>query len=332
MTEHVPVRWGILGTANIARGAFLPGLRAAGGGIPFAVAGRDLQRTQAFASANEIEHAMEGYETLLADDRVDAVYIPLPNSLHAEWTIAALESEKVVFCEKPLTDSLASTERVVNVARERAGMLWEAFVFPFAEQASRLRSLIAENSIGDVREVQATYHFKINNRENIRLSADLGGGALMDVGCYNVRLARFVFEAEATGASTVATWAPEEVDEEMTGVVDFPGDRRLLFSCGMRRPVDTLARVIGTEGQIRLANPYHPKAADMLELYDENGELKDRFEGSSQPSFAAAIRHIHRVLWGEESPQYLAQEDALGNALAMELMTRSAHSGKYERS
>lgn len=331
MTNPDSINWGILSTANIGRSAFLPALRAAGGGMAYAVAGRDAERTRKFAADNGIANPWVGYESVIESDDIDAVYIPLPNSMHAKWTIAAIRSGKAVLCEKPLTDSLSETQRVLGEAHEAAGLLWEAFVFPFGEQMRRVQDLIAAGEIGEVAEVQSTFHFAIGNRHNIRLSPELGGGALLDVGCYCVSFARLVFAADIAGGMAVATWAPEGVDEEMDGVLSFSSERRLLFSCGMRRQGNTFTRILGTEGEIRLTNPFHPHPNDTVELRPVVGEVSQHGAANEEPSFTPAIRHIHRVLRGEESPRHLATQDALGNAVAMDLLARSARSGRYER-
>lgn len=331
MTDSSVVRWGILSTANIAKGSFLPALRAAGGGVAAVVAGRDRERAQAFADANGVERAVEGYDALIADDSIDAIYNPLPNALHAQWTIAALEAEKAVLCEKPLTERLEETDRVLAVARERAGLLWEAFVYPWRRQTARLMEIIRAGTIGEVREIAGTFHFTPSVRENnIRFSADLGGGALLDVGCYPISVARFVLGAEAVGALATATMAPEGVDEEIRGILDFPAGRRLIFSCSMNLPQNTVMQILGTEGQIQLTNPYHPGPSDTLSVQSGEDSFVERFEDETGPSFTGAVRHIHSVLRGQQSPQHTATEDAGGNAVAIDLVFRSARSGRYE--
>src|SRR5215471_14236339 len=198
------VRWGVIGTAGIARKNFLPAVREAGGQAA-AVAGRDADRTSTWARDNAVDRAVVGYQPLIDDPGVDALYIPLPNALHAQWTIRALRAGKPVLCEKPLTGSLAETEQVLAVARETGTPLWEAFVFPFHDQMRRLRELIADGVIGELREIQSNFHFLMTRRDtNIRMSAELAGGALLDVGCYPVRLARDLFAAEHTSAWATA--------------------------------------------------------------------------------------------------------------------------------
>src|ERR1035438_9175902 len=191
MTVTGQVRWGIVGTAKIARTAFLPGLRVAGG-VAAAVAARDLARAQDYAHANVIGRAIEGYQNLIDDPDVDALYIPLPNGLHAEWTIQALRAGKPMLCEKPL------------------------------------RGLLADGAIGELREIQSNFHFMMSGSVNIRLSRALEGGAVNDIGCYPVRLARELFGDEHESAWATARWGGDGVDVDTQGSLGFPGGRQLL--------------------------------------------------------------------------------------------------------
>jgi len=310
-------RWGIIGTANIARGAFLPALRAAGG-VPAAVAGRDLARAEQYAQANGVERAVQGYEALIDDPGIDALYIAVPNSLHAQWTVSALQAGKPVLCEKPLSGLLADTERVLDVAKRTGTLLWEAFVFPFNEHLRHVRELLDGGAIGELREIQSDFHFRVTRPDNIRLSADLQGGALRDVGCYPVRLAQEFF------GEHVSAWAACEpggidqgVDIETWGALGYPGGRRLLLSCGMRRSYDTFSRLIGTTGQIHLSNPFHPGPGDQVTAYPDRGEPSEWTPDVSEPSFTRALRHINAVLAGTEQPRLLALQTSLTTARAL---------------
>lgn len=320
MTVSDPVRWGILSTAGIARGAFLPALRAAGNGTAAAVASRSLERADAWAREQGVERALGSYEELIEDESIEAVYIPLPNHMHAEWTIAALRAGKTVLCEKPMCLTAEETEQVLEVARESKAHLWEAFVFPFHPQTHRLQEIIAAGEIGEVVEVQSSFHFFTSNRaKNIRFVPEIGGGALYDVGCYCVRLGRLVLGEDAADGDGLALWAPEGVDESSQCVLAFPNGGRLVFSCGMTRPFDAFSRVIGSEGEVRLTNPFHPAAHDTLEV--RRGDER-RTEPSEQdvPSFTQAVRHIGEVVRGRAAPEHLAVDEALGNAAAIDLL------------
>jgi len=320
MSASQAPRWGIMGTANIARAAFLPGLRAAGG-VPAAVAGRDPARTAQYADDHGIERAIAGYQNMIDDPDVDVLYIALPNSLHAEWTIRALDAGKPVLCEKPLCGVLADTERVLAAARRTGTLLWEAFVFPFNEHMGHVAALVAGGAIGELREIQSDFHFLVTRPGNIRLSADLQGGALRDVGCYPVRLAQEFFGQHASA------WAAREmagsgVDIETWGSLGYEGGRRLLLSCGMRRGYDTFSRLIGTAGQIHVSNPFHPGPGDHVTLYPDRGEPAPWQPAAAEPSFTAALRHVNAVLRGTDRPRLLAVDTSLATARALHDLAR----------
>jgi len=322
------VRWGILGTANIARNLFLPSLQEAGGD-PAAVAGRDSIRTAEWAAANGIGRAITGYRDLVDDPDIDALYIPLPNALHGEWTTIALEAGKPVLCEKPLTGSAAQTERVLAVARATGTPLWEAFAFPFHDQMARLRRILADGAIGDLREIQSDFHFLMSDPQtNVRMFTDLEGGALLDVGCYPVRLARDLFGAEHEGAWARAEFAPGGVDRATWGCLDFPGGRHLYLSCGFGRADDTFTRLLGTGGQIHVTNPFHPCARDTFVVWQaDRSPATHRAIGPYRQSFTPLIRHIQAVIRDEEEPRLLAADTALGSARALHDLAVSSRQG-----
>jgi predicted dehydrogenase len=322
------VRWGILGTAGIAESAFLPALRETGDGVAVSVGSRDLERGRVWADEQSVARAVEGYDAVIADPDVEAVYVPLPNGLHADWTIAALEAGKTVFCEKPLCGTVEDTERVLAAARSAPGFLWEAFVFPFHEQMERVRELLAAGTIGRVREIQSRFHFVLDDPNDIRFFADLAGGSIQDVGCYPIRLARLLFDAEPDPSRALADaeWTPGGADTEMWGALVFPGDRRLVFSCGFRSGYDTLTRVLGTEGEIRMTGPFHPDPEDEVVVVRDGKMERQPATTSGEMSFTPAIRHIHRVVRGLEEPRHLAVDEAMGNAEAIAALLGSARS------
>ncbi|MEU8278635.1 Gfo/Idh/MocA family protein [Microbispora bryophytorum] len=312
------VRWGVLGTAGIAARAFLPALREAGGGTAAVVAGRDLSRAEEYAARNGVARAVRGYEAVIEDPSIDAVYIPLPNALHAQWTVAALEAGKAVLCEKPLCLTAEEAGNVIEVARRSARPLWEAFVFPFHPQTARLRGLLAEGAIGELREIWSSFNFTMEGTEDIRLDPALGGGALYDVGCYPVRLAHLLFGGDAVDGHAVADKSEAGVDLETAGVLEFDSGR-LMLSCSFALPFTTYTRLVGTGGEIRLSNPFHPEPHDGLEVWRE-GRLVARHEPGEGTAFSWGIRHIHEVLRGEAEPRHTAADDSLGTARSLDLL------------
>lgn len=323
MTGAAQVRWGIIGTANIARAVFLPGLRQAGGDAA-AVAGREAGRTGQFARDNGIGRGVAGYQALVEDPDIDALYIPLPNSLHAEWTIRALEAGKPVLCEKPLCGTLPDTERVLASARQTGTLLWEAFAFPFHAQLAQLRRLIADGVIGDLMEIKSNFHFPVTRPDNIRLSRELEGGALLDVGCYPVRLAAELFGAAHESAWATASRGGQGVDVDTWGVLGYPAGRRLLLSCGFGRSYDAFTTLEGTAGQIHVTNPFHPGPDDSYVVKAGRDEPRRYQAAPEELSFTALTRHINAVLRGEEEPRLLAADTTLPVARALHDLTEAA--------
>jgi predicted dehydrogenase len=313
------VRWGILGTANIARGQFLPGLREAGGGRAALVASRDLGRAEAFAGDHGVDRGVADYAAVVESPDIDAVYVALPNSLHAEWTIRALRAGKAVLCEKPLCVGAAPTAAVLDAARALPGaLLWEAFVFPFQAQHQRLVTLLADGAIGDLTEIISAFHFRMGRPDgNIRLSAELGGGALADVGCYPIRLGHELFGPQPDQAAAGSAVVAGEVEVDAAAIVA-AGTRRLVLTCGFQRSYDTFTQVLGEQGQLHLANPFHPAPADPLTVLRPGAEPVTEYPTTDERSFTAALRHIHAVLRGETAPEHTAADSALATARTLE--------------
>jgi predicted dehydrogenase len=320
------VRWGIVSTANIARGQFLPALRQAGG-VAAAVAGRDEARTREYARANEIGRAITGYDQLIADPDIDVLYVALPNALHAEWTIRALEAGKPVLCEKPLSGRLPDTERVLAAAHRTGTLLWEAFVFPFQPQLQEIRNLLAGGAIGELTEIKSNFHFLLRNPANIRMSAELEGGALLDVGCYPVRLGQELLGPDYESAWAHAVLAEGGIDVDSWGVLNYPGGRRLMLSCGFGRSPDTFTTLEGSDGQLRITNPFHPGPGDSYQLVAAGAEPRTFPAPAAERSFTAAIRHINAVLTGAEPPRQLAVDTSLPTARALADLAASAGAG-----
>jgi predicted dehydrogenase len=329
------VRWGILGAANIAAWQFIPAVRASRRGALVAVAARDAARAREFAARHGIPRAHAGYEALLADPEVDAVYIALPNALHAAWTEAAARAGKHVFCEKPFAANAPEAARAV-AACEAAGVLcMEAFVYRYHPQTQRLERWLREGAIGTVRTVHAAFHFVLGGerrRTDIRMQAALAGGALMDVGCYAVNWLRLVFGEEPQQATAVAVWDPERgVDTQLVGMLHFSGGRAGTLSCGFDMPGTVATRVVGTEGEIVVSQPYHPRGQEATVALRRLGQAEEVYrDARDEPPFLAAVEHFHDCLLDGRPPRLTAR-DAIGNMAAIDALLRSARAGGATR-
>ncbi|HEX3593402.1 MAG TPA: Gfo/Idh/MocA family oxidoreductase [Pseudonocardiaceae bacterium] len=313
-------RWAVLGTANIAARAFLPAMRTAGGEA-VAVGSRDPGRAANWARENHVGRAVT-YEEAIAACDVDAIYIAVPNDQHVHWAGVAAASGKAVVCEKPLGLDAAEVDRLL--AQVGDARLWESFVFPFHPQTALLAELCApEGPIGGVREIISEFHFRVLRQDNIRWNAGLGGGALLDVGCYPIRLARLLFGAEPIGAAAEQVTSESGVDAEFAAVTVFPGDQRLIFSVGMRRFPSTYTRVLGDDAELRVSNPFHPTENDTVQLW-RGGKLERTWTADPRRAFQHAIEHVGAVVAGTEQPRHLAATDAPGNARALDLVRAAA--------
>lgn len=321
--DQAPVRWGILGTAHIAAGNFLPSLRAAGGGIAQAVASRSLAAARDFADRHGVLRAVEGYGELLEAGDIDAIYVPLPNGMHAEWTIAGLRAGKAVLCEKPLACSLAEAEDILAVARDTGGLLWEAFVYPFHQQTRRLLEIVESGELGRVGEIRSVFNAQIPNPEDARWDPSLAGGALNDLGCYCIHFASTVFAETPSRARAMETLTERGVDLTTQGILEYPSGRRLTFSCSFDFIWEAGATISGTDGLIHITNPFHAREGDYIEIVRGDRREREAYP-STAPTFTAALRHINAAIRGDEEPLHLAIHDTLPAATGMELVRRDA--------
>ena len=314
MTE---TRWAVLGSANIAAKAFLPAMRAAGGRA-VVVGSRNPDRAREWADANQVERVAD-YDGALGASDVDAVYIALPNHEHTAWAARAASTGRAVLCEKPLGVDATDTGRLLaGISADT--LLWEAFVFPFHPQTALLRSQL--DRLGRVREIVSEFHFTAPDPGNIRWQAGLGGGALLDVGCYCVRLARLLFGSEPVDVAARAFTA-HGVDAEVAAIVDFPAEQRLVMSVGMRGAPSTYTRIIGDQGELRVANPFHPRP-DSTVQFCADGDVVEQWTADPRPAFQCGVEHVQAVVRGEQEPRHLAGTDSFGNARTLDLIAAAA--------
>jgi xylose dehydrogenase (NAD/NADP) len=314
----VGLRLGLLSTAHI-NAKLVAGARLVDEVDVVAVASRDLARASEQASSLEIPSALGSYEELLSDPDVDAVYISLPNSMHAEWTIRALEAGKHVLCEKPLTRKVADAERAFDAA-ERAGRhLMEAFMYRHHPQTSRLAQLVEEGAIGGLRLVRTAFSFTVDKPTNIRLLAEFDGGALMDVGCYCVSGARLL-AGEPDQVQGEQVLGQGGVDVRFAGTMRFARDVIGQFDCGLDLPVRDELEVIGSEGSIFLDDPWHARSP-VIELRRDSET--ERIEVEPADSYQLELENLSDAIRGEATP-LLGRDDAVGQARAIEALYRSA--------
>ena len=315
------VKWGILSTADINR-KVIPGAHASQQVDLIAVASRDLGRAQEYAREWEIDRAYGSYEALLEDADVEAVYISLPNTLHCEWSIRAVEAGKHVLCEKPMSRHVVDVESAFDAAEKAQRILMEAFMYRHNPQTKRLGQLVDERAIGDVRLVRSCFSYSLYDAENIRLRTEVEGGSLMDVGCYCVSGSRLlggepehVYGQQLVGASGT--------DWVFTGTMRFPGDVFALFDCGTALPERDELEVIGTDGSLFLDDPWHC-LEPVIELRRDDG--MERIELERADSYRLELENLSDAIRGTTDP-LLGREDAVGQARTIEALYESAVTG-----
>ena len=251
------LRWGILSTSRIATEKVIPGLRRATRCEVVAIGSRDEARAEAVAERHGIPRVYGSYEALLADPDVDAVYVPLPNHLHADWTLAAARAGKHVLCEKPLALTSAEAERMVEGCRVAGVTLMEAFMYRLHPSWVAVRELVTGGRIGRLVAVESWFSYYNDDPEDIRNVAAFGGGALYDIGCYSVNLSRMLFGGEPTGVRAAIVRDPTSgVDVLTSGILEFEGGVAT-FSCSTRAEPDQRVEVYGTAGRIGVGIPFN---------------------------------------------------------------------------
>ena len=312
------VRWGLLSTAHINE-KVLAGAAESNRVDVIAVASRDAARAEAYARERGIERAYGTYEELLADPDVEAVYISLPNSLHVEWSIRALEAGKHVLCEKPLDRRPTEVERAFDAAERAGRILMEAFMYRHNPQTAKLTELVDGGAIGRLRLVRAAFSFPLKDEGNVRLDAALDGGALMDVGCYCVSGARLLAgEPERVYGEQVV--GPSGVDTRLTGLLRFPDEVIAEIDCALDLPERDELEAIGEEGSIFLDDPWHCQTPVLRVRRAEGEEL---VEVEAADSYRLELENLSDAVRGEAQP-LLGRADALGQARAIDGLYRSA--------
>ncbi len=314
-------KWGIISTAHINR-LVLAGARESDRVEMVGVASRDQVRAEAYAREHGIERAYGSYEALLEDPDIEAVYISLPNSLHVEWSVRSLEAGKHVLCEKPLDRRPEEVERAFDAAERSGRILMEAFMYRHNPQTARLTKLVAEGAIGTLRSIRAAFSFSLDEVENVRLAADLDGGALMDVGCYCVSGSRLVAgEPERVYGEQVV--GESGVDVLFAGTMRFPGDVVAQFDCGFVLPDRDELEVVGSEGSLFLDDPWHARTP-VIEVRREDGVEEVALE--PQDSYRLELENLGDAIAGSAEP-LLGRADAVGQARAIAALYRSAETG-----
>jgi predicted dehydrogenase len=310
-----------MSTANINR-KVIPGAHASPKVELLAVASRGQARADEYAKTWEIQRAYGSYDALLADPEIEAVYISLPNSMHCEWAIKALEAGKHVLCEKPLSRHASEVEAAFDVAKGTGRLLSEAFMYRHNPQTKRAKQLVDEGAIGEIRLIRSAFSYALYDEDNIRLSTALDGGALMDIGCYAVSGSR-LFGGEPEKVYGDAWIGPSGTDWVFAGMLRFPGNVLALFDCGTAMTERDELEAIGSEGSLFLDDPWHCKVPG-IELRRE-GRV-ERIELDLVDSYQLEFENLSDAIRGVGEP-LLGRDDAVAQARVLEALHDSAMRG-----
>ena len=327
------LRWGILSTANIGTGKVIPGIQKADRCEVLAIASREIEVARSAAERLGIPKPYGSYEDLLADPDVDAVYIPLPNHLHAEWTIAAARAGKHVLCEKPLAMNAVEAQTMVDACSSAGVRLMEAFMYRLHPSWVAVREVVASGRIGRLRAVQSWFSYFNDDPANIRNIAEFGGGALMDVGCYSVNLSRMLFGGEPDRVeASVTRDADRRVDVLTSAILGF-GDDVATFTCSTRTETDQRVHVNGTQGRISVGIPFNIPPDLTTQVFVTSGGDPPvspstetiTFEPADQYTIQAE-RFARAVL--DDEPVPIPPEDAVANMRVIEAIFEAGERGR----
>ncbi len=318
------VRWGILSTANIGRGRVIPAIKESRNGEVVAVASRTMERAREFAAETDIPTAHGSYEELIANPNVDAIYNPLPNSQHAEWSIRCAEAGKPVLCEKPLASNAAEAQQMVDAFKSRDLLFAEAFMYRFHPQTERVMQLIAEDAIGEVKLIRAQFTFAIQSEENIRLSAELAGGALRDVGTYCINFMRLLTGQEPDAVKAMARFGKTTgVDETLTGLLSFPSGVLGHFDCGLRSYRTHQCEITGSSGRILIDEAFvaSPERGTMVRVWQDDVYAEVHVPAANH--YTLMVEDFADALLNKRAPRFDPQ-DGVANMQVIDRLLESA--------
>jgi predicted dehydrogenase len=323
------LRWGILSTSRFAQQKIVPAMKSCHYAEVTAIASRDRQKGEEVAARLGIAKVHDTYEGLLADPEIDVIYNPLPNHLHVPLTIAALEAGKHVLCEKPIGLDTADAERLLEAARRYPHLkVMEAFMYRFHPQWQKARQLVREGRIGKVSTIQSVFSYFNDDPANVRNKEGIGGGGLLDIGCYSISLSRFIFEAEPRRVVGIIEDDPQfRVDRLTSGILDF-GDRTSTFTCSTQLTPYQRVQIFGTSGRIEIEVPFNPMPDQPARIIVESdGKIEETvFDLCNQYTIQGDLFSLAVI---NNSPVPTPLEDAVANMRVIDAVFESGRSGGW---
>jgi predicted dehydrogenase len=329
MKEMSKIRFGVLSTAKIALDKVIPALQASRHCEVAAIASRELARAQAAAERLGIARAFGSYDKLLADPAIDAVYNPLPNHLHVDWSIRALEAGKHVLVEKPIGLTAAEGQKLVDAAKRDPRLkVMEAFMYRLHPQWQRAKKLVGEGQIGELRTIQSFFAYYNDSAENIRNRTETGGGGLADIGCYCVSLSRFIFDAEPRRVLGIVEYDPRfQTDRLASGILDF-GRGTSTFTCGTQLAPHQRVNIFGTRGRVEIDIPFNAPAEVPCTMRHQQGERIEEIALDVCNQYTIQGDRFARAVF-EDGPVPTPLDDAVANMRVLEALVASARTGTW---
>jgi predicted dehydrogenase len=322
------LHWGLLSTARI-NSAVIPPIRLSFRSDLLGVASRDQTRADVYANQWDIPRTYGSYEAMLADPDINVVYNPLPNHLHAEWTIKCAEAGKHVLCEKPLALSVAEVERVMRAARANKVIVAEAFMYKHHPQTLKVLDLLKNKPIGDLLVIKGAFTFDLSPRpDDIRWKPEWGGGSIWDVGCYPISYTRLIAQAEPIEVQGWQATSPSGVDEVFVGQLRFENGLLAQFECGFRSPYRTWMEVVGTRGSLYITSPFKPEGSTWLTL--RYGNRIEQLETFGQELYQGEIEDMEEAVLDGKPPR-ISLEDSRNNVALIGALVESARTGQIVR-
>lgn len=331
------IKWGIIGNATIARKCVIPAIQKSDNGEIHVLATRSPANAGKVVSANRIPCLTDRYETVLEDSAVDAVYIPLPNHLHHPWTIKALNAGKHVLCEKPLACNATEAREMAALATNNGLTLMEAFMFRFHPRSRRIKQMIDRGVIGEPRLLRSAFCYHMDDQIlktafNARLKPEMGGGALLDVGCYCVNAARWLMAAEPIQVQAQAVYHPGGADIHMVATIKFPDCRLAVVEVSFISALQQTFTVVGSAGAIELPHdafiPWEKDAVFVLRGQDSESGETHVIPGTDE--YRLMVEHFGDVILGNTKPAY-PLTDSIANMRTLDALADAAHSGETVR-
>lgn len=323
------VRWGVLSTAKIGTKKVIPAMQQGRYSQIDAIASRNLDKARVAAAALDIPKAYGSYEALLADPDIDAVYIPLPNHLHVPWSLKAIEAGKHVLCEKPIGLSAAEAQTLLEASQQHPELkVMEAFMYRLHPQWQKAKQLVQSGAIGELRTIQTFFSYYNVNPADVRNQADIGGGGMMDIGCYCISLARFLFEAEPRRSHGIIEIDPTfGVDRLASGILDF-GTGTSTFTCATQLAPYQRVNIVGTEGRVEIEIPFNAPNDRPTRLWYQHGDAVNEISFDICDQYTIQGDLFSQAILND-TPVPTPLSDAVANMKVIEAIFRSAESGEW---